>query len=200
MTAEPATPRLDAQMAFLAEIDKLKAVSRATKVTGGRYENSAEHSWHVALYAMTLAEHAETPVDTGKVIQMMLLHDLVEIDAGDAPVFGKVDQAAVEAAEKAAADRIFGMLPADQAQAYRALWDEFEAGESNEARFAKSLDRFAPPNLNIAEGGGSWSDYNVDWDRFATQIAPKIAKGAPGLWSWLKPRARAVFDRLASTR
>ena len=195
MTAEPATPRLDAQMAFLAEIDKLKAVSRATKVTGGRYENSAEHSWHVALYAMTLAEHAETPVDTGKVIQMMLLHDLVEIDAGDAPVFGKVDQAAVEAAEKAAADRIFGMLPADQAQAYRALWDEFEAGESNEARFAKSLDRFAPPNLNIAEGGGSWSDYNVDWDRFA-----KIAKGAPGLGSWLKPRARAVFDRLASTR
>ena len=191
------TPRLDAQMAFLAEADRLKAVTRATRVTGNRFENSAEHSWHVALYALTLAEHAPEGCDTTRVIQMLLLHDLVEIDAGDNPIFGDHDAKAMEAAEAAAADRLFGLLPPDQAASFRALWDEFEANETPEARFAKSLDRFAPPVLNMAAGGGSWSDYSVEWDTFETRVAPKIASGAPGLWQWLRPRARAVFDRLA---
>jgi putative hydrolase of HD superfamily len=189
--------RLDAQMAFLAEADKLKTVIRATRVTGRRYENAAEHSWHIALYAFTLAEHAAEAVDIAKVIGMLLIHDLVEIDAGDTPIFAEVDEAAKTAAETAAAERIFGLLPDDQARRFRALWDEFEAGESAEARFARSVDRFSPPNLNIADGGGSWADYDVSWDTFESRIAPRIACGAPGLWTWLKPRARVVFDALA---
>ncbi len=197
MDSTPDPPRLDAQMAFLAEADRLKAVTRATRVTGGRFENSAEHSWHVALYALTLAEHAPEGCDTTRVIRMLLLHDLVEIDAGDAPVFGDHDAQATEAAEAEAATRIFGLLPPDQAAQFRALWDEFEANETPEARFAKSLDRFAPPNLNIAAGGGSWSDYGVDVETFETRVGAKVANGAPTLWAWLRPRARAVFDRLA---
>lgn len=193
MTAQE---KLDAQMAFLAEADRLKAVTRATRVTGGRFENSAEHSWHVALYALILAEHARDPVDPFRVVRMLLIHDLVEIDAGDAPVFGDTDHAALALAEARAADRIFGLLPQPQANEYRALWAEFEAGESADARFAKSLDRFAPPNLNIADGGGSWRDYAVTRERFEAQIGPRIARGAPALWDWLRPRARAVFDRL----
>lgn len=197
MTQED-TPRLDAQMAFLYEACKLKTITRATRISDGtRFENSAEHSWHVALYALTLAEHAPARIDRAKVITMLLLHDLVEIDAGDAPVFGDHDAAAVQDAEDKAAARIFGLLPADQAAQFRALWDEFEANETPEARFAKSLDRFAPPNLNIASGGGSWVDYAVTQDRFETSIAPKIARGAPPLWDWLKPRARSVFERLS---
>ncbi|MGB0439836.1 MAG: HD domain-containing protein, partial [Paracoccaceae bacterium] len=115
MTAPHPETRLEAQMAFLHEADGLKAITRATRVGAGRAENSAEHSWHLALYALVLAEHAPPEVSVHRVIQMALLHDLVEIDAGDAPVYGNHDKAALELAESAAADRIFGLLPADQA-------------------------------------------------------------------------------------
>ncbi|MCC1491638.1 HD family hydrolase [Cognatishimia sp. F0-27] len=200
MTPDP-TPRLDAQMAFLREADRLKSVTRATRLADNtRFENSAEHSWQVALFALTLADQAPEGCDLARVITMLLLHDLVEIDAGDAPVFGDHDAAALAAAEAAAASRIFGLLPPDQAAQFRAIWDEFEANETPEARFAKSLDRAVPPFLNIANGGGSWIDYNVAWPRFETQIGARIARGAPQLWAWLAPRARAVFDRLAGTR
>lgn len=188
------TDRLDRQMAFLNEADQLKAVSRATRTgDGARFENSAEHSWHVALYALVLGEHAPDGVDRDRVIRMLLLHDLVEIDAGDAPVFGAHDQEATEAAERAAADRIFGLLPAAQAAEFRALWEEFEAAESAEARFAKALDRFQPPNQNLASGGGSWHDYGVTEARFSERIGPRIAEGAPALWDWLLPKVRAFF-------
>lgn len=194
----PAT-RLDAQMAFLVEADRLKTVSRASRlIDNSRYENSAEHSWHVALYALTLADQAPEGCDTFKVIQMLLLHDLVEIDAGDAPVFSDFDQAEIEAAEQKAADRIFGLLPVDQAHAFRAIWDEFEAAQSPEAQFAKSLDRFAPPVQNLNSGGGSWVEYNVSWDRLANRIGGKIERGAPGLWAWLAPRAKAFLDHLSA--
>ncbi|WP_037371232.1 HD domain-containing protein [Salipiger mucosus] len=182
-------------MVFLMEADRLKSVSRATRIhDGSRFENSAEHSWHIALFALVLGEHAEDEIDTDRVIRMLLLHDLVEIDAGDAPVFGAVDAAAVEAAEQAAAERLFGMLPADQGAALRAIWEEFEANETPEARFAKSLDRFQPPNLNLAAGGGSWTDYGVTQDVFEAKMAPKIARGAPKLWHWLRPRVAAFFS------
>lgn len=187
--------RLDQQMAFLNEIDQLKSVLRATTLCDGtRMENSAEHSWHIALYALVLAEHAETPLDTGKVIKMLLLHDLVEIDAGDAPVFGTHDANAMALREAAAADRIFGLLPADQANAFRALWDEFEANETPEAQFAKSLDRMQPPMQNLASGGGSWIDYAVTHEMFETRIGPKINRGAPKIWAWLQPKVAAFFS------
>ncbi|MGX9353963.1 HD domain-containing protein [Roseobacteraceae bacterium S113] len=184
-------------MAFLQEIDKLKAVTRATRVHGHRFENSAEHSWHLAVYAMTLAEHAPIAVDVSRVIQMLLLHDLVEIDAGDAPIFGDHDAAALHAEETAAADRIFGLLPPDQATAFRAIWDEFEANESADARFAKSLDRFQPPNQNLATGGGSWVEYNVSFDKLEARVGSKIAAGAPRLWHWIAPKARAFLAKVA---
>lgn len=188
--------RLDQQMAFLNEADRLKSVLRATTLCDGtRFENSAEHSWHIALYALVLAEHSETPLDVAKVIKMLLLHDIVEIDAGDAPVFGDHDASAMAAREEAAADRIFGLLPEEQATAFRALWEEFEANETPEARFAKSLDRMQPPMQNLASGGGSWIDYKVTYDRFATQIGPKINHGAPKIWAWLQPKVAAFFAK-----
>lgn len=186
--------RLDQQMAFLTEVDRLKSVLRATTLCdGSRMENSAEHSWHIALYALVLAEHAETPLDTAKVIKMLLLHDLVEIDAGDAPVFGTHDTEALAVQEQAAAVRIFGLLPDDQAQAFRALWDEFEANQSPEAQFAKSIDRMQPPMQNLASGGGSWTDYDVTQNMFETRIGPKINTGAPKIWAWLQPKVAAFF-------
>ncbi|MEC3862984.1 HD domain-containing protein [Mesobacterium sp. TK19101] len=191
------TDRLTAQMAFLHEADKLKNVNRATLVRDSlRRENSAEHSWHLALYALVLSEHAPDGIDPHRVIKMALLHDLVEIDAGDTPVFGDFDATAQAASEQAAADRLFGLLPADQAADLRALWDEFEANQTLDARFAKSLDRFVAPNQNMLTGGGSWVEYNVTFDAFAERIGKKVDAGAPRLWSWLKPRAQAFFATL----
>ena len=189
--------RLDAQMAFLHEADKLKSVVRATQITGGqRGETSAEHSWHVALMALVLGEHAPEGVDPLRVMRMLMIHDLVEIDAGDAPIFGDYDAAALAAAEARAADRLFGLLPADQATAFRALWDEFEANETPDARFAKSLDRFSAPNQNLLSGGGSWVAYQVSYDQMVARVGHKIAAGAPTLWDWLRPRVQAFFATL----
>lgn len=189
------TERLDAQMAFLVEACKLKSVNRATLLCdASRRENSGEHSWHLALYALVLGEHAPEGVDMNRVIRMLLIHDLVEIDAGDAPIFGTHDAASTEADELAAAHRIFGMLPADQGRDLLALWLEFEANETPDARFAKSLDRFQPPNQNLASGGGSWVEYNVDYDTVATRVGAKIAHGAPGLWAWISPKIQAFFQ------
>ena len=188
------TARIDAQMAFLTEACRLKSVMRATPLCdGSRPENSGEHSWHIALYALVLAEHAPEGVSMDRVIRMLLIHDLVEIDAGDAPIYGNHDQDALARAESAAADRIFGLLPADQAAELRTLWEEFEANQSLDARFAKSLDRFQPPNQNLAAGGGSWTDYDVSYDTLVSRVGSKIANGAPALWNWINPRIRAFF-------
>ncbi|MGR3320604.1 MAG: HD domain-containing protein [Pseudooceanicola sp.] len=186
-------PRLDAQMAFLMEADRLKSILRATPLADdSRRENSAEHSWHLALFALVLGEYGDD-IAIDRVIRMLLLHDLVEIDAGDVPIYGDKDEAAIAAREQAAAERIFGLLPPDQARDFRALWEEFEANETPDARFAKSLDRFQPPNLNLASGGGSWRDYDVDWTLFETNVGRRITGGAPTLWDWIAPKVRAFL-------
>ena len=186
--------RLDAQMAFLMEADKLKQVVRGTTLAdGSRYENSGEHSWHIALFALVLGSDAPADVKVDRVIKMLLLHDLVEIDAGDAPIFGDHDATEMAAKEVAAATRLFGLLPPDQAQSFRALWDEFEAAQTPDARFAKSIDRFQPPNQNLASGGGSWVEYDTDYARFEARVGNKIKRGAPWLWTWLQPKAEAWF-------
>lgn len=188
--------RLDAQMAFLNEADKLKNVIRATTLCdGSRYENSGEHSWHIALYALVLAEHAPDGVDVSRVIKMLLLHDLVEIDAGDTPIFGDHDVAAMEADEAKAADRIFGLLPKDQNTELRTIWAEFEAAITPDAIFAKSLDRFQPPNQNLMSNGGSWTDYGVSYETIEARVGSKIDRGAPTLWAWLAPKIKAWFAR-----
>lgn len=188
--------RLDAQMAFLTEACRLKSVIRAnTLCDGSRYENSAEHSWHLALYALILGEHAPDGVDPARVIRMLILHDLVEIDAGDTPIYTQADRAAVAVAEQAAADRIFDLLPADQAADLRALWDEFETAKSPDARFAKALDRFQPPNQNLASDGISWRDHNATLDKVETRVGAPITRGAPALWDWIAPKIRDWFAR-----
>lgn len=193
--AEDAEARLDRQIAFLNEADRLKSVIRGTTLCdASRYENSAEHSWHLALYALVLADQAGPGVDIDRVIRMLILHDLVEIDAGDNPIFGNHDSEAMAADEKAAADRIFGLLPDDLAADLRATWEEFEAAQSPSARFAKSLDRFQPPMQNLQSGGGSWVTYNVTEEQYEARVGSKIAVGAPGLWAYAKIRVSAWFS------
>ena len=186
--------RLDRQIAFLVEADRLKSVTRATTLAdASRAENSAEHSWHLSLYALILADQADHEVDINRAIRMLILHDLVEIDAGDAPIFARVDTAAMAAAEARAADRIFGLLPEDQRDEMRTIWDEFEAAETPTAAFAKALDRFQPPMQNLASGGGSWTEYNVTPDKIEARVAPAIKRGAPRLWAYAKARIDAFF-------
>jgi putative hydrolase of HD superfamily len=188
------TDRIDQQLAFLTEADKLKSTLRATTLNdGSRRENSAEHSWHIALYALTLAEHANTPVDINKVIKMLILHDLVEIDAGDAPIHGDHDIAEQMRAEQHAADRIFGLLPTDQARSYRAIWDEFEAAQTDDAIFAKSIDRVQPVVANLESGGGTWPAYKVTPEQLHTRVGSKVQKGAAPVWAALKARIDAWF-------
>ena len=191
---------LSQQLDFLNECDRLKPVYRATRIAGGsRFENSAEHSWHLALYALILAEHAPHAINLDRVITMLLLHDLVEIDAGDAPIFGDYDVAAKEAEELEAAQKLFGRLPATQGPQMLAIWQEFEANQSPDAVFAKSLDRFQAPNQNLASSGGSWVDYNVTYEMFLEKVGHKIAHGAPVLQSWVAPRVKAFLATLPHT-
>lgn len=186
--------RLTQQMSFLVEADRLKNVLRATTLCdGSRPENSGEHSWHLALYAWVLGEHGGEDVRIDRVIKMLLIHDIVEIDAGDKPLFGEHDATAIEAEEARAAKRIFGLLPTDQATELRELWEEFEAAESPDAVFAKSLDRFQPPNQNLASGGGSWLDFDVSVEKIDQRVGAKVRRGAPGLWRWIAPRIAAFF-------
>lgn len=192
------TERLEAQFAFLNEADRLKSVLRATTlVDGSRAENSGEHSWHLALYALVLADQAGPGVDINRVIRMLLLHDLVEIDVGDVPIHSANGMAhgsaETQAAEARAADRIFGLLPADLRDGLRGLWEEFEAAETPDARFAKSLDRVQPVMANLMSGGGTWTTYNVTFDQLESRVGSKIAKGAPGLWEWVKAKTRPFF-------
>lgn len=192
------TDRLEAQFAFLNEVDRLKSVLRATTlVDGSRPENSGEHSWHLALYAMTLADQAGPGVNIDRVIRMLLLHDLVEIDVGDVPIHSANGAAHASAetvaAEQRAAERIFGLLPLDQAREFRALWDEFEAAETPDAVFAKSLDRVQPVMANLMSGGGTWVTYNVTAEQLESRVGVKVARGAPALWAWVKEKTRAYF-------
>jgi putative hydrolases of HD superfamily len=192
------TERLEQQFAFLNEADRLKSVLRATMlVDGSRAENSGEHSWHLALYALVLADHAAPGVNITRVIKMLLIHDLVEIDVGDVPIHSANGAAHAStdtiAAEQRAADRIFGLLPPDLGPDFRALWDEFEAAETADAIFAKSLDRVQPVMANLMSGGGTWTTYKVTAEQLHDRVGVKIAKGAPDLWEWIKEKSQYFF-------
>jgi putative hydrolases of HD superfamily len=181
-----AAERLAGQLAFLVEIDRLKQVERMTLITGAsRRENTAEHSWHLALLAMVLAEHANQPVDVAHVVRMLLVHDIVEVDAGDTFAYDTAGNATKVAREQAAADRLYGLLPADQHAELRALWDEFESGETAEARFARAVDRLQPVLLNhhagTVFGVGPWFDHGVSPARVLERNAP-VAQGSSVLW------------------
>jgi len=188
--------RLDQQMRFVVEIDRLKGVLRQTMLAGvGRRENSAEHSWHLAMMAVTLGEHAPAGTDIGRVTAMVLLHDLVEIDAGDLFVYADdAQQAKQEDAERDAADRIFALLPPDQAARFRGLWDEFEERRTPEARFARGLDRLQPMLENLTAGGGTWVEHGITADQVLAKVK-LIEDGSPALGRYAADLVdRAVRD------
>ena len=174
--------RLRRQLEFIVEIDKLKRILRQTWLTDrSRRENDAEHSWHLALMAVLLSEHAPVALDVGRVIRMLLVHDLVEIDAGDTYCYDVRGNADKPEREQRAAARLFAMLPPDQSEAVRALWEEFEARLTPEARFAAALDRLQPIMHNYATGGVAWRDHGVR----APQVRAHnrhIEEGAAPLW------------------
>ncbi|AMG07106.1 HD domain-containing protein [Vibrio parahaemolyticus] len=179
--------RLEKQLALLIELDKLKSVLRRTRVKSaeGRLENSGEHSWHVTLMAVLMVEHANAPVDICRVMKMLLIHDVVEIDAGDTFVYDTA--ASKEQAEKEikAAERLFGMLPTDQGQELLALWLEFEAAQSDDAKYAKALDRLIPMLLNYHTNGQSWKENSVTREQALT-INKRIEFGSVTLWDKAK--------------
>jgi len=177
------THDLARQLAFLKEIDRLKSIVRLSPlIDRSRRENSAEHSWHLALYALVLAEHAAGSVDVLRVVKMLLIHDIVEIDAGDVPFHLPETHAGQAEREQCAAERIFGLLPAAQATEFKALWQEFEAAESDDAKFAKALDRFQPMLHNAATDGGTWVECAVTLEQIIARCQPPIQSGAPALW------------------
>jgi putative hydrolase of HD superfamily len=175
--------RLDQQLHFLMEIDRLKQVERQTAIVGGsRRENTAEHSWHLAMYALILREWSNDEVDMAHVLELCLVHDIVEIDAGDTFAYDIAGHADKEQREQAAADRLFGLLPPDQAQRFRSLWDEYEAQESSESRFANAVDRMQPAMLNHHAGDTSpWRRHGVTVPQAMKRLSP-IGNGSEALW------------------
>jgi len=178
------TFRLERQLAFIRELDLLKHVLRRTRVPGSeRLENAAEHSWHAAMVAVALVEHADASVDLARVVRMLLIHDVVEIDAGDTFLYDEAGAAGQAEREQRAAQRLFGLLPDDQAAELRTLWDEFEAGATPDAVYARAIDRLVPILLNFATGGAGWREHGV---RSADVLARNagIAQGSAKLWAY----------------
>lgn len=195
LKSQPPSARLAQQLQFVLEIDKLKRVLRQTLLTdGSRQENSAEHSWHIALMAIVLAEYAAEPINVLHVVKLLLLHDLVEIDAGDTFIYDVSAQVDKADREQQAADRLFGLLPADQAIEFRALWEEFEARETPEAQFAAVLDRLQPILHNQQTEGHTWIKHGVTSDRVLQRMAP-IQTGAPELWTYVE---QVIHDSVAA--
>ena len=178
--------RLRQQMEFIVEVDKVKNIMRQTYLSdAGRKENDAEHSWHLALMAVLLKEYSNEEVDLSKVVPMVLIHDLVEIDAGDTYAYDEVGAATKAERETKAADRIFGLLPEDQKKWFRELWEEFEEYQTPEARFAHVLDNCQPLLLNDASGGRSWAEHGVK----KSQIYKRnqyTGEGSRELWEYMK--------------
>ncbi|MGE0877382.1 MAG: HD family hydrolase [Acidimicrobiia bacterium] len=186
--------RVEAQLAFLLEADRLKQIERQSSIVGAsRRENTAEHSWHLALFALVLAEHADSSVDLPKVLAMLVLHDLVEIDAGDTFAYDETGYESKSAREREAADRLFGMLPGDQGKRLRSLWEEFEAGQTADARFANALDRLQSVLLNTENAGESWRRHGISQDRVIARNSA-IGSGSELLWSAALARIRALYE------
>jgi putative hydrolase of HD superfamily len=181
---------------FILELDKLKAVTRKVRPLGlDRYENSAEHSWHIAMLAMSLAPYAHAPVDIDRVIRMLLVHDVGEIDTGDTMVFVEHGWAERKAAERAAVERIFGLLPDGAGAPWLALWHEFDQAESAEARFAHAVDRAMPALLNLNNQGQSWREHGISHARVVARIRAPIEAGCPALWAYMETRLDAAREQ-----
>ncbi|QAY78238.1 HD family hydrolase [Sphingosinicella sp. BN140058] len=187
---------MQAYVDFVMELDRLKGVTRKVKPIGlDRYENSAEHSWQIALLAASLAHLAEEKVDVSRVVAMLLVHDVGEIDTGDAIVFAEGGWEERKAAEYEAVKRIFGHLPEDRGAPFLALWREFEAGETADARFANAVDRAMPALLNLANHGQSWRENGIAFERVVARIGPPINAGCPALWAYMLPQLEIAREQ-----
>ena len=170
------------QIEFIKEIDKLKYIQRRTRLfNSDRHENDAEHSWHLAMMAIILAGHSNAAIDVLKVVKMVLIHDIVEIDAGDTFIYDTQKNHTNTEEELEAAKRIFGLLPADQAKELIEIWQEFEEGQTAEAKFAKSMDRLEPLLQNTSNNGGTWAEYNVDYQKVYDK-KKVINEGSSSIW------------------
>lgn len=180
---------------FIIEIDKLKGITRKVKPLGAltpdRYENPAEHSWQIALLAWSLAPFAASPVDVNRVIKLLLVHDIGEIDTGDTMAFVTDGMAERKLAERAAVERIFGLLPPPRRAEMLALWQEFDEESTPEARLAHAADRAMPVLLNLANNGQSWRENGITYDRVVKRVGPQISAGCPALWTHIKTRLDA---------
>ncbi|CAH0995905.1 hypothetical protein EMA8858_02033 [Emticicia aquatica] len=180
------TDNLLKQVNFIKEIDKLKYIQRKTRLfNSDRHENDAEHSWHLAMMTIVLAEHSDKPIDVLKVLKMVLIHDIVEIDAGDTFIYDSQKNHTNTAEELIAAKRIFGLLPTEQAEEFIAIWQEFEDGITDEAKFAKSMDRFEPLLQNTSNNGGTWKEFNVPYQKVYEKKSA-IKKGSSSIWEYAK--------------
>ena len=178
--------RLLKQIDFIKEIDKIKYVQRRTKLfNSNRPENDAEHSWHLAMMVFVLAEHSNETLDIVKTLKMVLIHDIVEIDAGDTFIYDAVKAHSNTEEERLAAERIFGLLPPGQAEEFIAVWEEFEAGKTKEARFARSVDRLQPLLQNLSNNGGTWTEFGIDYEK-VYQKKKVIKQGSQLLWDYAK--------------
>ena len=178
------TTDLIKQIEFIKEIDKLKYIQRRTRLfNSDRNENDAEHSWHLAMMAIILSQHSNTAIDVLKVVKMVLIHDIVEIDAGDTFIYDTTKNHVNTDDERLAAERIFGLLPKQQAEDLIAIWEEFEAGETDEAKFAKSMDRLEPLLQNVSNNGGTWKEYDVDYKK-VYEKKQVIKNGSVSIWDY----------------
>lgn len=190
---------LEKQLSFLREIDRLKSVVRQSPLLDeSRKENSAEHSWHLAMYALLLNEYACRPVNSNRVIQMLLLHDVVEIDVGDFPIHSGCSSKLPAEGESRAAARLFGILPPQQGNEFLALWQEFERAETEDAKFAKALDRLQPLLVNVFTGGGTWTENSVSMEQVFCRYSPIIKRGASLLWTVCEQWVTQHFAEQAS--
>lgn len=181
-------------LSFVMEIEKLKAVLRKTKPVGlDRYENSAEHSWHICLTALMLKDYANEPVDIDRVIKMLLIHDIGEIDTGDTIIY-QSETVELKTQELAGLKRVFAMLPDNHGEEYIALWQEFEAGESIEARFAKAIDRVPPILHNLNREGESWKKHGISKEQVFS-VNQRIAKGSEALWEVISNELYKAIDQ-----
>lgn len=172
------------QIEFLKEIDKLKYIQRKTKLfNSDRNENDAEHSWHLAMMAIILAQHSNTTIDLLKVLKMLLIHDIVEIDAGDTFIYDTQKSHTNTDQERLAAERIFGLLPAEQAAEYMGIWEEFEESQTDEAKFARSMDRLEPLLQNASNNGGTWQEFDVDYAK-VYEKKQVIKNGSTTIWEY----------------
>ncbi|QKZ13575.1 HD domain-containing protein [Spirosoma sp. KUDC1026] len=172
------------QIEFIKEVDKLKYILRKTKLlNSNRNENDAEHSWHLALMALVLVDHANFPVDLLKVIKMLLIHDIVEIDAGDTFIYDTQKNHTNTVEERKAAQRIFGLLPDEQAADLIAIWEEFEENQTNEAKFARAMDRLEPLLQNTSNNGGTWAEFDVKYEQVYSR-KQVIQQGSDRIWQY----------------